>query len=115
MNGIETPVVPAQNDEPVMVPVVMVPIETTFPLKVKSSNLILDPAAEGADKFKTTVTVPVKLEIGEDTFVFPIEAPVVGTEILVATVVPFIMIELIVVGPLPERCLQKLNEVISHV
>ena len=115
VNGTLTPVAPAQNEVPTDVDVVRVPMESTLPLKVKSSKRKFDPAADGADIFKTTITVPVKPDIGEETFVLPVEAPAVGTVILVATVVPFITIELIVVGPEAERCLQKLNEAISQV
>ena len=38
MNGTLTPVAPAQKGDPETALVVMVPMEVTFPLKVKSSK-----------------------------------------------------------------------------
>ena len=76
MNGTLTPVAPAQKGEPLTVPVVIVPIEVTFPVRLKSSILI-DPVRVPPNVI-TTVTVPVNPFAGLDTANDPVLVPLVG-------------------------------------
>ncbi len=105
MNGTLTPVAPAQNDDPVIALVLMVPIEVTFPLKVKSSTLI-EPV-NPPPKVITTDTVPVSPEIGVPKVTVPVLAPPVGIVPEPASV-PLMVI--LYVFPVWLDSLQKLNE-----